>query len=62
FDPEKAKKLGLKPGPDFARLKSGMEVDSGGRVIKPEDVLVSQKTVIELDDETLRLLGKNKGR
>ncbi|MFQ5800980.1 MAG: D-aminoacyl-tRNA deacylase, partial [Candidatus Hydrothermarchaeales archaeon] len=56
FDPKRAEALGLKPGPDFALLKKGMEVKAGRRVITPEDVLVTKKTKIPLDDETLALL------
>lgn len=56
FDPKKAEHLGLAPGPDFSRLKKGMEVKVGKRVIKPEDVLVTTKTKIPLDDETLAFL------
>jgi D-aminoacyl-tRNA deacylase len=56
FDPGKAKALGLKPGPEFSKLKAGIKVKAGGRMIRPEDVLVTTKTKIVLDDETLGLL------
>jgi ribonuclease Z len=40
FDPDKAKELGVKPGPDFSRLQAGEEVESlNGRVVKPGQVM-----------------------
>jgi len=40
FYPEKAIELGVKPGPDFSRLKAGQSVKlRDGRVIKPEQVM-----------------------
>ena len=37
---EKAKKLGLKPGPNYSKLQKGESVTlDDGRIIKPEDVL-----------------------
>jgi len=39
FYPEKAIALGVKPGPDFSRLKAGQSIKlRDGRVIKPEQV------------------------
>ncbi len=40
FHPEKAKNLGLQPGPKYARLQNGESVKlSDGTIIKPEQVL-----------------------
>jgi len=40
FYPEKAIELGVKPGPDFSRLKAGQSVKlRDGRVVKPEQVM-----------------------
>jgi ribonuclease Z len=40
FYPEKAIELGVKPGPDFSRLKAGQSVKlRDGRVVKPEQVV-----------------------
>ena len=41
LDVEKAKKLGVKPGPDLGILKSGKSVIAvgTGQEVKPEDVL-----------------------
>ncbi len=58
FDPKKAVSLGLRPGPDFARLSKGLAVDVGGRMIQPEEVMQKKKIKIELDIETLELLSQ----
>jgi len=42
FLPEKAKALGLKPGPGYAQLQNGQNVFLDGKEIKPEDVLGDQ--------------------
>lgn len=39
FDPGAAKALGIPEGPMFSRLQSGMDVEIGGRKVKPEDVM-----------------------
>jgi ribonuclease Z len=40
FDLEKAKSLGVTPGPDFGRLQKGQSVSTAdGREVKPEEVL-----------------------
>lgn len=40
FDPEAARRLGVKPGPDFGRLQKGETITlDGGVVVKPEQVL-----------------------
>ncbi len=40
FNPEKADALGVKPGPDFSRLKAGEPVKlRDGRTVKPEEVI-----------------------
>ncbi len=39
FDEKKAKKLGVKKGPDFSRLQKGKKVKVNGKVVKPEDVM-----------------------
>ena len=40
FYPEKAVALGVKPGPDFSRLKAGQSIKlRDGRIVKPEQVL-----------------------
>ncbi|RQD83956.1 MAG: D-tyrosyl-tRNA(Tyr) deacylase [Methanocalculus sp. MSAO_Arc2] len=46
FDPEKARKFGVQPGPLFGRLASGQEVSVDGRVIRPE--MVSSRVVREI--------------
>ena len=55
LDVEKAKKLGVKPGPDLGLLKSGKSVIAvgTGQEIKPEDVLgepIKGKKVVVLGD------------
>jgi ribonuclease Z len=39
FLEDKALKLGLKPGPDFGKLQSGVSVEFNGELIHPEQVL-----------------------
>lgn len=40
FDPEKAQKLGIKPGPAFSKLQAGQEVEvPGGKAVKPRQVM-----------------------
>jgi ribonuclease Z len=40
FDLDKARELGIPPGPDYKRLQSGKEIKlDSGRVVKPEEVL-----------------------
>jgi ribonuclease Z len=40
FLPSLAKKLGVKPGPDFSKLASGQSITTAeGRVVNPEDVM-----------------------
>lgn len=43
FLPEKAKALGIKPGPIYSKLQRGEEVELEGKTITPEDVLGEQK-------------------
>ena len=44
FYPEKATALGVKPGPDFSRLKLGESIRlRDGRVVKPEQVMGSPR-------------------
>ena len=55
LDVEKAKSLGVKPGPDLGLLKSGKSVIAvgTGQEIKPEDVLgepIKGKKVVVLGD------------
>jgi ribonuclease Z len=45
---EKAKALGLKPGPAYSKLQRGEEVTVDGRVIKPEEVLGEKKKGIKI--------------
>ena len=54
---EKCKQLKIPPGPVFAQLKSGHQVEIAGRVVKPEDVLGPTElgkcfTVLECPDES----------
>jgi ribonuclease Z len=39
FDEERARELGVEPGPDFGRLQSGEPVSVNGREVLPEEVL-----------------------
>lgn len=39
FNREKAVKLGIPPGPLFAKLQKGNPVDINGKLVKPEDVM-----------------------
>ncbi|UTB33331.1 MAG: ribonuclease Z [Methanobacterium sp. ERen5] len=39
FIKEKALKLGIKPGPAYGKLQSGLPVKIGNKIIKPEEVL-----------------------
>ena len=54
FDPEKARKIGIRPGPLFGKLSSGLEVRFDGQKITPDMVIVTEKTVVDLDGEPLR--------
>ncbi len=56
FDPKKAVALGVKPGPDFAKLKNGSTLKTGNRIITSEDVMKTHKLKLHLDSETLSLL------
>jgi D-aminoacyl-tRNA deacylase len=38
FDPDRARELGVEPGPDFGRLAEGEPVDVDGEAIEPDDV------------------------
>jgi D-aminoacyl-tRNA deacylase len=46
FDPEKARNLGIAPGPAFKQLASGRQVEVNGRVITPD--MVSSRSDIRL--------------
>jgi ribonuclease Z len=39
FDPERARALGVTPGPEFGRLQRGETVEASGRAIEPGDVM-----------------------
>jgi ribonuclease Z len=39
FDPERARALGVMPGPAFGRLQRGEAVDVNGRAIEPREVM-----------------------
>ncbi len=39
FDPEAAKRLGVREGPAFAALQRGEEVEGGAGTVRPEDVM-----------------------
>jgi ribonuclease Z len=39
FDPEAARRLGVRPGPDFGRLQDGEEVRGADGPVRPEDVM-----------------------
>jgi D-aminoacyl-tRNA deacylase len=56
FDPRKAAELGLKPGPDFSRIKKRGSLYVGNRNISYEEVVATKKIAIGLDSETLRML------
>lgn len=43
FLPEKAKALGIMPGPLYSRLQRGEAVEIDGRTVRPEDVLGEHK-------------------
>lgn len=43
FVPEKAKALGIMPGPLYSKLQRGEEVEFDGKKVRPEDVLGEQK-------------------
>ena len=59
FDPEKAAKLGLKPGPEYAKLSRGESVEVNGRRITPEMVLSRREVRIPITDpRTLEALRK----
>lgn len=48
FEPEKAKELGLKPGPLFGQLMQGREVSFEGRTITPSMVTKKVEKIISL--------------
>ncbi len=59
FDPEKASRLGLRPGPEYARLRRGESVAVGGRKITPEMVLSRREIRIPIAEPgTLEVLRK----
>lgn len=39
FDPEAARRLGVRPGPDFGRLQSGESVEGSDGAVRPQDVM-----------------------
>jgi ribonuclease Z len=39
FDPEAARALGVRPGPDFGHLQEGRPVEGGGTTVTPEQVM-----------------------
>jgi len=45
---EKAIELGLKPGPNFARLKRGESIDINGKIITPSMVLGEEKKGVKI--------------
>jgi D-aminoacyl-tRNA deacylase len=50
FDPEKAKKLGVVPGPLFGVLAKGKEIKWGNKIIKPEMVMKTEERVLYIKD------------
>lgn len=59
FDPAKAAKLGLKPGPEYARLSRGESVRVGERVVSPEEVLSRRELRIPIAEQhTFEVLRK----
>jgi ribonuclease Z len=39
FDVDRARQLGIPPGPAYGRLQAGESIEVGGRTLRPEDVL-----------------------
>ncbi len=59
FDPAKAAKLGLRPGPEYAKLSRGESVVVGEQTITPEMVLSRRKIRIPIAEQrTLGVLRK----
>ena len=50
FSPEKARALGIEPGPVYARLAAGEVIKKGDRVIKPDMVLEVRVRKIKIED------------
>ncbi len=48
FDPEKARNLGIAPGPAFRQLATGQQVEVGGRVITPDMVSSCSETRLHI--------------
>jgi D-aminoacyl-tRNA deacylase len=46
FDPQKARELGVLPGPSYKELAGGRPVDHGGRTITPE--MVSSRSEVRI--------------
>jgi D-tyrosyl-tRNA(Tyr) deacylase len=53
FDPQRARKLGIPPGPLYGRLSKGKEIVVEGRTITPEMVTKTVKTRISLEGDPL---------
>ena len=48
FDPQKARELGVLPGPSYKELASGQAVEINGRVITPDMVSSSSEIKIHI--------------
>jgi hypothetical protein len=59
FDPVKAEKIGIKPGPDYAKLARGEGVTVEGEIITPEMVFEDTLKIIKIEEPfTAKILRK----
>jgi D-tyrosyl-tRNA(Tyr) deacylase len=59
FDPVKAGKIGIRPGPDYAKLARGERVKVDGRIVAPEAVFENTLKIIAIEEPfTAKVLRK----
>ncbi len=59
FSPEKAKALGVKPGPDFSLLASGKSIEVNGKTVTPEMVTTKKIKRMRVSEKWLDWVRQN---